>query len=139
MKTDPKTGRSGTIDLRNYVTQRQLAVVGRDPRMIHQLTLFIADDLKKKGYGDVEIRALALASLNGRKPQPMIDPTVDLSKEPRNLQYPSWIVELHEPYRHDAWDYPLEEWEQHLDLNLPPQMRMATRTQAVASTGQVAE
>ncbi|PHQ34103.1 HTTM domain-containing protein [Rhodopirellula bahusiensis] len=124
--TDPESGRSGVIDLRPYLTQRQLAVVGRDPRMIHQLCLFIADDLATKGHPNVELRALALVSLNGRKPQPIIDPSVDLTKQPRDLRYPDWIVDLHEPYRHLAWKVPLEQWESQLDLDLPPQM-MALR------------
>ncbi len=126
--TDPEAGRSGTIDLRRYLTLRQLAVVGRDPRLIHQLCLFIADDLAKRGYPNTELRALALVSLNGRKPQPIIDPAVDLAKQPRNLQYPDWIMELYEPYRHEAWGYPLDEWEARLDLKLPPEMLAANRT-----------
>lgn len=128
--TDPKTGRSGTIDLRKYVNLRQLSVVGRDPRLIHQLCLIIEEDLRERGFPDTELRALALVSLNGRKPQPIIDPTVDLTKQPRNLSYPDWIVDLYEPYRHDAWMYPLEEWERRLDLDLPPQMIAANRPTA---------
>ncbi|GAB5405351.1 MAG: HTTM domain-containing protein [Aureliella sp.] len=135
--TDPHTGRSGTIDLRDYMTQRQLRVVGRDPRMIHQLCMFISQDLERKGYQDVELRVLALASLNGRKPQLLIDPTVDLAKEPRDLSYPDWIVDLHEPYRHDAWNYPMDQWEEHLDLNLPPQMQLTPVTTQVAQAGGV--
>jgi hypothetical protein len=123
--TDPATGQSGTIDLRNYLSLRQLRVVGRDPRMIHQLCLFISDDLEQKGFKDVELRVLALAALNGRRPQPLIDPTVDLAKEARDLSYPDWIVDLYEPYRHDAWEYPMAEWEQRLELELPPQMQLA--------------
>lgn len=121
--TDPKTRRSGSVDLRNYLTVRQLSVVGRDPRLIHQLCLFVSDDLASKGYQNLEIRALALASLNGRRPQLLIDPTVDLASQPRNLAYPDWIMELQEPYRHTAWDYPLSEWEVRLALNLPDEMR----------------
>ncbi len=123
--TAPVTSRTGTIDLRNYLSQRQLAVVGRDPRMIHQLCLFISDDLERMGFHDVELRVLALASLNGRRPQPLIDPSVDLAKQPRDLRYPDWIVDLYEPYRHDAWEYPMAEWEQRLNLKLPPQMQLA--------------
>lgn len=123
--TDPVTGRTGTIDLRNYLSQRQLSVVGRDPRMIHQLCLFISDDLQQKGFNDIELRVLALAALNGRRPQPLIDPTVDLAKEPRDLSYPNWIADLYEPYRHEAWEYPMMEWEQRLELELPPQMQLA--------------
>lgn len=123
--TDPDTGRSGTIDLRQYLTLRQLSVVGRDPRMIHQLCLYISDDLKEQGFDDVELRALALVSLNGRKAQPIIDPAVDLASEKRSLAYPDWIVDLYEPYRHDAWSVPLEQWEARLQLELPKQMILA--------------
>ncbi|WP_160168328.1 HTTM domain-containing protein [Novipirellula maiorica] len=132
--TDPESGRSGVIDLRPYLTQRQLAVVGRDPRMIHQLCLFISEDLASKGHPNVELRALALVALNGRKPQPMIDPTVDLAKQPRNLRYPDWIVDLYEPYRHEAWHYPLEQWESQLDLDLPPQMLVMSQTKPIPNS-----
>jgi len=132
--TDPESGRSGTIDLRQYLTRRQLSVVGRDPRMIHQLCLFISDDLATKGHPDVELRALALVALNGRKPQPIIDPTVDLARQPRDLSYPDWIVDLYEPYRHVAWQYPIEQWESQLDLELPPQM-LAIRKPTESSQG----
>ena len=121
--TIPETGRSGTVDLRSQVTSRQLSVVARDPRMIHQLAHHVADDLKNKGFPNVEIRALALISLNGRKPQLVIDPYVDLTKIPIDSSYPTYVLPLKEPFRHDAWIYPLAEWEQQLDLDLPPEMK----------------
>lgn len=120
--TSPSANSSGTIDLRSYVTSRQLGVIGRDPRMIHQLAHCVADDLRAKGIQDVEIRALALISLNGRKPQMVIDPEVDLASVPIDNSYPTYLMPLVEPFRHDHWDIPLAEWEQHLDLDLPPQM-----------------
>ncbi|MCA9111754.1 MAG: HTTM domain-containing protein [Planctomycetaceae bacterium] len=136
--TDPATTRSGVVDLRSYLTARQLSVVARDPRMIHQLCRYVAQDLSGKGFPDVEIRALALVSLNGRKAQLLIDPTVNLAAVPVENVYPSYIVPLHEPYRHDAWDFPLAEWEQHLDLELPPQMHLSQTSntpRAIASSG----
>ena len=39
-----------------------------------------------KGYDNVEIRASIIASLNGRNPQRLIDPDVDLTAIP----YPWW-------------------------------------------------
>jgi hypothetical protein len=114
--TDPKTGRTGTIDLRKYVTPYQASRFGRKPRNIHQLARFVAKDLEAQGFEDVEIRALALISLNGRKPQLMVDPNVNLAAEPVTWGKPDWIVPLHEPLRKPAWDVPLEEWEQHLEI-----------------------
>lgn len=121
--TDPRNGRSGTVDLRSYVTSRQLGVVARDPRMIHQLCRYISADLHKRGFPGVEIRALALIALNGRKPQPVIDPAVDLGALPYPTGFPEYVLPLNEPFRHTAWKYPLAEWEKHLELDLPSQMQ----------------
>ncbi|QDV17311.1 Vitamin K-dependent gamma-carboxylase [Gimesia panareensis] len=123
--TDVRTQRTGTIDLRLYVTARQLGVIGRDPRMIYQLCRHIGDDLEQKGFKDVEVRVLALVSMNGRRPQPIIDPAVDLAHTHPPSSLPEWIVPLHEPFQHDAWDYPLNEWETRLKLDLPPQMKIS--------------
>lgn len=125
--TDSRTERSGTVDLRSYVTSRQLGVITRDPRMIHQLCQYVANDLETRGFVDVQVRALALVSLNGRKPQMMVDPNVDLGSLPYPEGYPDYVKPLEEPFRHDAWIYPLAEWEKHLDLNLPPQMQLQER------------
>ncbi|QDT32952.1 Vitamin K-dependent gamma-carboxylase [Thalassoglobus polymorphus] len=125
--TDPSSGRSGTVDLRSYVTGRQLGVISRDPRMIHQLCRFIAEDLEQRGHRGIEIRALALISLNGRKPQVVVDPSVDLGHLPLPSGYPDYVMPLTEPFRHDAWDYPLSEWEHRIDLKLPPQMQLSSR------------
>jgi hypothetical protein len=38
-----------------------------------------------------------MASLNGREPQPLIDPVVDLATQPRTLAPASWIVPLFQP------------------------------------------
>jgi hypothetical protein len=114
--TDPQTGHTGSIDLRRYVTPFQANRFGREPRLIHQLARFVADDMRGKGYEEVEVRALAWVSLNGRKPQLMIDPDVDLASQAVQWQTPPWVLPLTEPFRKEAWDVPLLEWEQHLDL-----------------------
>lgn len=111
---DPLTGRTGTIDLRAFVTPFQLARCSRDPRMIHELGLIIAEDLRRQGVPQVEVRALSLVSLNGRKPQLMIDPRVDLAAEPVTWASPTWIVPLTEPLRKEPWNVPLSEWESRL-------------------------
>jgi hypothetical protein len=61
-----------------------------------------------------------LASLNGRKPQLLIDPAVDLAAQPRFAFHRSWILPLHEPLRVEPWKIPLNEWERYVELpNLP--------------------
>jgi hypothetical protein len=108
---DPRTGQSGAVDLRPYVTEFQLKRVSRDPRLIHELALYIAEDLRTLGFEGVEVRALALVSLNGRKPQLLIDPDVDLARQEQTWRTPSWIVPLREPLPETPWNVPLSEWE----------------------------
>jgi hypothetical protein len=112
--TDSASGRSGTIDLRPYVREHQAQRMARDPALIYQLCQFIARDLSQRGYNDVEIRALSLVSLNGRKPQLLIDPTVDLAAAPPPGWDCNWIVPLTEPLRREAWNVPIDQWERHL-------------------------
>jgi hypothetical protein len=116
--TEPRTGRTGAVDLRRYVTPHQMRRFARDPRMIHEMSQIIAADLRSLGFRDVQVRVLALVSMNGRKPQLMIDPTVDLAAEPRHWKRPGWIVPLTEPLRERPWDVPLEEWERHVEIPL---------------------
>lgn len=107
----PETGKTGTIDLRPYLSELQLSRVAREPRLIHELVRYVEHDLRVKGIENVQIRALALASMNGRKPQHLVDPTVDLTHAPLGFLPPPWIVPLHEPLRKQAWDVPIQEWE----------------------------
>jgi hypothetical protein len=116
MATDPVTGRTGTIDLRPYVREHQAQRMARDPDLIYQLCQFIAKDLGERGYPNVEIRALSLVSLNGRKPQLLIDPTVDLAASDPPAIGCKWILPLTEPLRTEAWNVPMDQWEQHVDL-----------------------
>ncbi len=117
--TDSRDGRTGAIDLRRYVTAHQMRRFARDPRMIHELSHYIADDLRSLGFPQVEVRVLALVSMNGRKPQLLIDPTVNLAAAPRTWRQPNWIVPLTEPLRETPWDVPMLEWEQHVPIPAP--------------------
>jgi hypothetical protein len=113
--TEPTSGRTGTINLRDYVAEHQVRFA-RDPDMIHELCQFVAQDLARRGYPGIEIRAWSLVGLNGRKPQLLIDPTVDLAHAPSPGVGCDWIMPLTEPLRHDAWDVPLDQWDRHFEL-----------------------
>ena len=117
--TVPATGKTETVDLRQYLTQYQVARFGRDPLLVQQLAAVIADDYRRQGHPQVEVRALALVSLNGRKPQLLIDPRVDLAAVPPGGGALDWIIPLTEPLRREAWDAPLSEWER-LVFSRPP-------------------
>jgi hypothetical protein len=59
-----------------------------------------------------EIRVLAIVSLNGRRPQLLIDPTIDLGAQPSTWTTQPWIVPLTQPRRWPPWPDPPSTWEQ---------------------------
>jgi hypothetical protein len=50
--------------------------------------------MQRAGFGDLEVWAQAWVSLNGRPPQLMIDPTVDLTTVGHTIGPASWILPL---------------------------------------------
>lgn len=95
--TDPASGRSWTINGRDYLTRRQERKMATRPDMILQFCHHLADQFRERGHPDVEVRARVRASLNGRKRQLLVDPAVDLAAQERTLRHVSWIVPLTTP------------------------------------------
>ena len=93
----PASGKTWTIDPREYMGSRQLRKMVNHPDMILQFSHYLAEEKRREGYENVEVRALVMASLNGRKPQLIIDPTVDLAREQNSLLPARWILPLTEP------------------------------------------
>ena len=76
--------------------------------MIRDFALFIDEFYRAKGIENVTVRAFALSSLNGRTPQLMIDPQVDLTQ----AELPDgWIMPLEAPIGGE-FNVPIGEWEQ---------------------------
>lgn len=112
--TDPITNRTWEVNPRDYLTRRQLAKMATRPDMILQFSHYIANDLRRQGYDRIEVRANVLVSLNGRKPQPLIDPSANLAGQRNTLLGAPWIVRLREPLlsaesRHERTTFPVEE------------------------------
>jgi vitamin K-dependent gamma-carboxylase len=97
--TDPVTGQSWEIDPMHTVNEDQYDEMAARPDMILQLSHHFADQLRAQGYERIQIRARVTASLNGRRPQLLIDPEVDLAAVPRTLLPADWIVPLRQPLR----------------------------------------
>lgn len=95
--TDPEEDKTWAVDPRDYLPGWQAREMYTDPDMILQFSHHIAREERKKGFKRVEVRASVKASLNGRKHQLLIDPTVDLAAQPRTLLPARWIVPLTEP------------------------------------------
>jgi len=82
------------VDPAEYLLPHQVNKLVNGPDLILQLAHHIADDYRRRGHRDVKVYAITMASLNGRKPQPLIDPRVDLASRSRSLRPSPWIVPL---------------------------------------------
>jgi vitamin K-dependent gamma-carboxylase len=82
------------VDPAEYLLPHQVAKLVNGPDLILQLAHHIAEDYRLRGHRDVKVYAITMASLNGRKPQPLIDPAVDLAARSRSLRPSPWIVPL---------------------------------------------
>jgi vitamin K-dependent gamma-carboxylase len=94
--THPASGQAWTIDPKDHLEPRQVTKMATHPDMILQFSHYLAEQKRREGYANVEVRAKVMASLNGRKPQLLIDPTADLTKEQLSLLPARWILPLTE-------------------------------------------
>jgi vitamin K-dependent gamma-carboxylase-like protein len=95
--TDPASGREWAVNPRAYLGSRQRDRLAGDPDMILQFSHFLAEEKRKQGFPNVQVHALVMATVNGRGPQLLINPAVDLAKERRTLGHARWIMPLTEP------------------------------------------
>lgn len=81
------------VSPRRYLTAEQEQEMSGQPDLVLQLAHEIARDFRERGFGEVEVRADAFVSWNGRPAAPMIDPGVDLAKVPDGLGTPWWVTD----------------------------------------------
>ena len=93
----PPSGQTWTIRPEDYLKSHQLTKVITKPDLILQFVNYLAEEKRLAGYENVEVRARVMVSLNGREPQLLIDPNVDLTKEQASLLPARWIVPLTTP------------------------------------------
>jgi hypothetical protein len=92
--THPQSGQSWTVNPATYLPKWQLVKMTTKPDLIVQFAHYLAEQKRREGYDNVEVRAHVMASLNGRKPQSMVDPNVDLTKERMSLLPARWVLPL---------------------------------------------
>ncbi|MCA9112752.1 MAG: HTTM domain-containing protein, partial [Planctomycetaceae bacterium] len=117
--TDGMTGTVVEIPYDMMLTERQIADVAISPERIVEVVPFFEERAIRTGMKQVEIRAVVIASLNGRKPQLLIDPDLDLLTVKRTWGHQPWIKPLTEPFRSEPWDVPSDEWPEVLGIELP--------------------
>jgi hypothetical protein len=95
--THPASGQTWTIKPEQYLKSHQIVKMTTKPDLILHFGHYLAEEKRREGYENVEVRARVMVSLNGRPPQLLIDPNVDLTKEEVSLLPARWIVPLTTP------------------------------------------
>jgi vitamin K-dependent gamma-carboxylase len=86
------TGRVHYMSPHMYLTRLQEREMAGQPDLVLQLAHHIRDDFTHRGFGEVEVRVDARASLNGRRSRPLIDPRVDLARVSDGFRKAPWIL-----------------------------------------------
>lgn len=115
---DPETNEIGDVNILQFITQQQASHATGDPEMIVQFCRYLKQKISEQRGRDCEIYALNLTSLNGRKPQPLVNPTIDLGSVEVQVYLPETVFTvLSEPLRpYDPWRIPREEWVRHVEV-----------------------
>lgn len=95
--THPDSGQSWTIKPEEHLKSHQVMKMSTKPELILDFAHFLAEEKRREGYENVEVRARVMVSLNGREPQLLVDPDVDLAKLEIGLLPAPWIVPLTTP------------------------------------------
>ncbi len=101
------------------LTATQAAEADYHPELIRQTAVELGKLAVKLGAADHRVHALALVSLNGRRPKPIVDPMIDLSKAARFGPGEDWICEDAGPFHDPPWLYPKDEWWNRIELPEP--------------------
>jgi hypothetical protein len=95
--TSPSAGRAWTVDPLMDLSDSAYEKMATHPDMILQYSHRLADQKRREGFPDIQVRAEAMVSLNGRPRRTLIDPGADLAKQSRTLAHAEWILPLNEP------------------------------------------
>lgn len=92
---DPESGAVWELDLRALFTEPQISELSGRPHLLHQAAAIARADVRARLGVDPEIRVEARVSLNGRAPQLLVDPAVDLARAERPVfGHTPWILPL---------------------------------------------
>jgi vitamin K-dependent gamma-carboxylase-like protein len=94
--TDPVTKDTWKVDPQEYLTPEQARKTALRPDMLLQFAHFLAEAeaAPHNRTNPLEVRVISSLSLDGRPPQPLVYPHIDLAKVRRHLGHNDWIVPL---------------------------------------------
>ena len=91
---DRRTGEARTVDLRLWLTDRQIRDMADRPRLILQTAHLLRDEGPFGPAHTAVFVPYSCVSLNLRPCQPMVDPTVDLAREAATWRPFDWLLPL---------------------------------------------
>lgn len=94
---DPQSTRAWEVDPGATLTPWQHKKMAVTPYMILQFAKYLEEQFKSEGFEQIKIHVQAVATLNGRPPQLLVDPQADLTEQTLSLRPQPWIVSLAEP------------------------------------------
>ena len=92
--TDPASGQRWRVGPDIVLETWQVQQAAIRPDLLQATAHLVADDFARRGVPDVEVRADAWVSFNGRAPQRLVDPDVDLAARGRGIGHQRWILPL---------------------------------------------
>lgn len=91
--TNPDTGITRTVKLRDHLKKKQIRKMAGRPGMIHQFAQYLAEAERREGEPRLQVRVRAEVSLNGSSRFDLIDTSVDLASTERYLlKHNDWIT-----------------------------------------------
>jgi hypothetical protein len=103
---DPDSEEVWVVDQEAFLTPTQRFVMPYRPDMMLQFADHVASRLRAEGRERVGVRAYVKTSLNGRRPQLYLDPTVDIAAERRSLAHRPWVLPLRIPFEEQRYEDP---------------------------------
>lgn len=94
---DPETKREFEVDPRRYLSKRQTTKMSGKPALILQFAHFLRDTYTLPGHEQVEVYAVGMVKLNGRKAQRLVDPTVNLANIRIKEFHNEWVFPIRQP------------------------------------------
>jgi vitamin K-dependent gamma-carboxylase len=102
--TDPNSGKTFQVKPQEYLDLPHAQAMGWRPDMLLQFAHHLAKVTPRFGPKPLRVEARVLVSLNGRNPQLIVDPNVDLAAESRTFGRPRWLLVIDQPLPDHPFD-----------------------------------
>jgi vitamin K-dependent gamma-carboxylase len=94
---NPSSGETLEVDPSSVLAEHQVLKMACRPDMILQFAHYLARTIAFYGTKPLRVEARVLVSMNGRKPELLVDQNVDLAAQPRTLKHAPWLLPMTAP------------------------------------------